>query len=853
MVEEAPTQTPEATREATAEPTQTPDPTPAISATPSPSPTAEPTPRPESALKLSGSYEMLDDWDRSIGTLKEGEYANIVFHLVDRGLTRAHLPGGEADISVSLHGGSFTLVENRRENANHTGYPVVRMVSDSPLAFTVTFPHMRYSGEKREIDFTVAYRGEIQGSLRVREPEMVECVITQETPTATPAPEATETPMPEDTQTPAPEDTETPAPEVTQTPAPEDTQTPAPEDTQTPAPEDTQTPAPEDTGTPAPENTQTPAPAVSDSPAPSVKPTARPKPSPTPEAEHPQASQEPVPAPVVHITRGEMAPIQAGEPFTVEVIFTNYGKEAVEIPVATFTASEGIALDERSPSFILERMAPGEAYSMRLHMKAGKELAASQYAVEVALKFEYQTEGQAAQGSASDKLLIPAVIPEKREVSAGVVIGRTDFLRPVTAGQDVVLTLWFKNTGNVSLLRPVASFSPSEALTLMEATTSALLPDIPPGETAAMQLRLKANKEIPAPQQHVQVELKYDYRQENGQIQQGSASEKVLVPAVVKQRSSGGGGGGGSKKPEPEKPVPNIIISRYDFGAGQVAAGAEFPLNITFKNTNELRGVENIVMTLETSEALTITSSSNTAFFQSLAPGAEQSVQLRMMALPAAKTEPARVDVGFKYEYLDPEKRSSTTVSEKIFVPIYQPDRMTLSAPTGPENAEVGKEVVISIPYVNKGKSEVANLSATLEGKVKALAKVINAGNIESGKSGSLDFILTPDKEGVEQFSIQVSYEDASTKPIVQAFPLSISVAQAYEDLPPEGEEGEMNLPEPPETTGGDNNRLITYGLGGLWAATVAGGLISRRRRKRKLREQEAMFKFEDDFPGGKA
>ncbi len=846
-------------------PENSPEPSPSASAEASVSPSASPTasPLPQSALREDGGYQMLqDDLYTLISEIRQDEFANLVFHFRDSGLTKEHLAHGENDISVSSLGGSFQMVENSRDNPNHTGRPEVRITSGEgqALTFTVTFPHARYSGEKAELDFSLSYRGDIPGTLRVRYTDMRECIISTE---ATPSPEPSDTteptisPEPSGTSEPthAPEPTDTSEPAIS--PEPSDTSepaiTPGPSDTSvttdTPAPTTEPTQAPEPTDIP----TASPTPSARPTDSPTLRPSARPTASPSPDPENPDATPEPVPAPVVHISRGEMAPIMAGQPFTVEVLFTNYGKDAVEIPVATYTASEGIALDERTPSFMLERIEPGNTFSMRLHLKAAKELSASQYTVDVALKFEYTPEGgQPSQGSASDKLLIPAFIPEKVNVLAGLLIGRTDFLQPISAGQSATLTLWFKNTGNVVLERPLASFTPSEALMLLEATTSSPLPDIAPGEVASLQLRIRANKEIPTPQQHVQVEVKYDYRQENGQMQQGSAAEKVLVPATVKVRSSGGGGGG-SKKPEPEKPVPNIIVSRYDFGAGQIAAGAEFPLNITFKNTSALRGVENIVMTLETSEALTITSSSNTVFFNQMAPGEEKSVQVRMMALPAAKTEPAKVDVAFKYEYLDTEKRSNATTTEKIFVPLYQPDRMTLSAPTSPGNAEVGKELVISIPYVNKGKSEVANLSATLDGKVKALANVINAGNIESGKSGSLDFILTPENEGVEQFTIKVTYEDASAKPITQEFPLSISVASAYEDLPMEGGEEGTDLPEPPETTGGDNNRLIIYGLGGLWAATVTGGLISRRRRKRKLREQEALFKFEDDLPGGKA
>lgn len=171
---------------------------------------------------------------------------------------------------------------------------------------------------------------------------------------------------------------------------------------------------------------------------------------------------------------------------------------------------------------------------------------------------------------------------------------------------------------------------------------------------------------------------------------------------------------------------------------------------------------------------------------------------------------------------------------------------MNVSPPAGPEQAEPGKEAVITIAYINKGKSEAANLSATLTGDIKALSKVQNIGNIESGRSGTIEFIVTPEKSGVAQFTIDVSYEDASGQAIKQSFPVNLAVAELEE---PAGEE----LPEGLEVHGegemsgtGENGSLLYYGLGGLAILGGAAAMGIRRRRSRKRKQDEMLFRLED-------
>lgn len=542
--------------------------------------------------------------------------------------------------------------------------------------------------------------------------------------------------------------------------------------------------------------------------------------------------------PVLLVSREDIQEVQPGQEFTVDFVFTNKGKAAAELPVATFTVSEGLMLMEKATSFGLEKIEPEGSYTLRLHLKAQQEITAPQQYVDVKTRYEYLSMNKVERGDAEERVFIPAKVSEKTVQAPVLQIGRTDFADSVKAGETFALTVWFHNAGNVAAQNVQAAFSPSEAINLTDASASRLIPVIGPGKTESVTLNMVANKEIQSATQSVQVDAKYDYVTDKG-AEQGNTSEKIMVPAEIRIPRTGGGGGG---KPKPEPAVPNVIIAKYDYGAGQIAAGAEFPLTLTIQNTSEDQTVENILMTLETDEGLSITSASNTAYVPKMAPKAQETRTVRMQVLPNIKSGSATVTATFKYEYVTPDKRGNNTVTEKLSIPVYQPDRMSISAPTGPESAMAGEETTLSIAYFNKGKGEVYNLSAEIEGEVEALNRVQNIGNIEAGRSGSIDFIVVPQQEGVCRFNIKLTYEDATQTVIQKTFPVNLKVdAAPIPEQPPEEKPGEMG-----EEQQGKALNWYVYAVPAALVTAIAGLGLRSRAKKKRLAKQNDAFNFDD-------
>lgn len=295
------------------------------------------------------------------------------------------------------------------------------------------------------------------------------------------------------------------------------------------------------------------------------------------------------------------------------------------------------------------------------------------------------------------------------------------------------------------------------------------------------------------------------------------------------------GGFGGSYGGEGSEPVkiqtatPHIIISKYTYGGESVQAGKKFDLSIEFRNTSKSLAVENILMSVETEEGLTITNSSNTFFFENLGAGAVRSQKIPMKALNMDKSSSPSCTVSFTYEYVDGDQRLEKTAQERIAIPVTEPDRFELEAPKDLTPAVAGQEYTLSVPYNNKGKGTVYNLEAYVEGDMTTLSPKQNLGNIDSGRSGSIDLILTPQEAGDHTFKAVIAWENTAGEEVKKSFELTLPV---QENIPAAPEGGEMMLME--EETPSIPWGWLTAGLIVL-AAAAFWWLRSRKKKKATL------------------
>ncbi|WP_065435870.1 COG1361 S-layer family protein [Bifidobacterium longum] len=294
-------------------------------------------------------------------------------------------------------------------------------------------------------------------------------------------------------------------------------------------------------------------------------------------------------------------------------------------------------------------------------------------------------------------------------------------------------------------------------------------------------------------------------------------------------------------------PVPNIIITNFAYGGDSVAAGSKFNLDFTFQNKGQV-AVTNMVVTVDGAEGFAIAGGTNTFYVDALWAGYSMTQTVPMQALASAKSGAQPVTVNFRYEYVDAGARSSSQSDVKISVPISQPDRFEISDPVVPDQVIAGQENTVTMEYVNKGKGDIANVEATMEGEgFDATMKTQYVGNVASGATGTIGYAFTPHASGELKTTLKVTYEDSDGQTKTKEFPLTMSVADAPAADQPgasdsvEGRGSDRGLPVPAYVA-------IAVGVVAVIAAIV---LLVRRRRKQKAKKNDIDEDW-DDWSEGK-
>lgn len=538
------------------------------------------------------------------------------------------------------------------------------------------------------------------------------------------------------------------------------------------------------------------------------------------------------PVPMVQISRSTLsAPVAPGQDFTLTLFFRNLGSTDLKTPIASVSASEGILLMDDSSSFVMDTVAGGKTGSVVLHLRTADVISSPSQSLSVDLKFNYNNGSAVVNGSASEKLNVPVKVKAKTTVSAPtVIVTRSAVSGPVKPGQQVPLTVSFRNVGKTALLNPVAVFSTTDSLTLLGSYSTYVLSDIPAGGSKSVTVQVKANKELTSTTQSVNVDLKYSY-DAGDSITAASVSDKVNL-ATEPTTSTGA-------------PAPNLIVSKFNYGGKPVNAGSKFPLTFSIRNTSSSLTVENIVATLDTGASFAVDGGTNTYFYNSISAGGEKSLSVGMQAL-AAQTGTAQtggaaqgITVNFKYEYVDAGKRTPGTASVVLSIPVVLPNRFNIFAPTIPESVNAGEETTLSVSYVNKGKSEVSNVEAKIvaaDGTISATVPVQNLGNFESGKSGAIGFAFTPLNVGDLDITLVVSYEDANAKVQTVQFPVHLTVV---EPAPADTQDAAAKPAK--------KNKHLAVWIGcGVGAVVVLLAVILRKRKKKKAAAQAVDSGWED-------
>lgn len=289
--------------------------------------------------------------------------------------------------------------------------------------------------------------------------------------------------------------------------------------------------------------------------------------------------------------------------------------------------------------------------------------------------------------------------------------------------------------------------------------------------------------------------------------------------------------------------TPYVIVSNYNYG-GTVTAGDTFTLSLTFYNTSRNIDVSNMMITVTMPEALMLTSSSNTFYVDQLDSEATVTETIQVTAKANAAPQSHNIDVSMKYQYVDDHlvSRRDNTTQETISIPIIQVDRFQVTGVEVSQEIYLNEESYLTVNFVNKGRSDVYNLSAEISGDIQNPGQQQNLGNLTSGSTGTADFYITPNAEGVCSGEVKITYEDTNMEEKTATILWSTTVVDPMGGMDiGMGIGPGMEVPgmmDDPSLMDEEKKSPTPFIIGGVVAAAAVAGLLIRRRILKKRSEE---------------
>ena len=427
---------------------------------------------------------------------------------------------------------------------------------------------------------------------------------------------------------------------------------------------------------------------------------------------------------------------------------------------------------------------------------------------------------------------VPYAEPEKPtpvEIPAPHAIFSSDAaMSSIAAGESKIISIYVKNVGTTTMRTPMVTVTPSEGLMITDSQSAYTLDDIRPNQSGVVLVSVKAVDKIASASQSLKVDASFYYDNGTSATSSGSASGSVNVPATVTKD--------GQNEEGVASPTPIVILSKYNYGGSSVAAGSSTNLSFSFTNTSKKLKIENVMLTVTGGTDLMLNGSTNTFYFDSVAAGGSKSVTVPMKAAQLISASAQEVQIAVTYEYVDQNARKSGNASLSLSVPLYQPDRFELSEPKTAYTGYVGEETSLTIDYVNKGKSAINNVEATISGDIDSPTPYQRVGTIDGGKNGTIAFAVTPQLEGENQVKIVITYEDSNGNTKERVFEATVE-AMAYEPMDPGMDDPGMIDPEPASTF------PWKYVIIAVVAALIVLLIVLRiRKKKAKQKAEQALW-----------
>ena len=537
------------------------------------------------------------------------------------------------------------------------------------------------------------------------------------------------------------------------------------------------------------------------------------------------------PRPVVSIAGIDRA-IESGHKYKFYIYTQNNGDVDMTNVKLSIKGSDGLIILNGTDTAYIDSIKEGKKKGVAIEFQTAAELTSPTQSFTVDMSYSYTVAGKTTEAEQSTVHSIDAKVSGAPVVRLfGENMGT--LLMPDT---EYTYNISVKNLGDLAVKNLYIDFTASDSVYFLDGTQYAFIDSIKAGGSKDVSIRFRTTEKIGSFKQDIGASFKYSFGRETAMMSGEGTSTITLIAST-----DGGAAGSGNTA------APNVIIGSYDIGADQIAAGDVFDLSLDFYNTSSQTAIENLIMTVNAGGDLNIYGGGNTYFYQNLAAAGAVHETISLRSMPTAATGTSAVSISFKYDYLDGDQRNTVTAEQTLYVPVYQPDKITFDVQVPTYSIMAGNEVYITTSYLNKGRCDIANVKAEIVGDVSALSTSKIIGNVAPGGNGTFDFIVTPFVGGECSFTILITYEDANLEEVQKEIPVSFMVEEMMGDEPIWDD-----MPMTMEEEGAGNGfpwLILWIGVGVVVVAAVIIIICVVRHKKKKGKKlTEADIDWEDDL-----
>jgi hypothetical protein len=505
--------------------------------------------------------------------------------------------------------------------------------------------------------------------------------------------------------------------------------------------------------------------------------------------------------------------LKAGEQTTVSLTLTNVGAAASDFRVYT---QPTIGYTFNMPLTPVSSFAAGTSRAYTVNITPDRDITKETDSVKIYYSY-VDRNGVTLDGSVEIPVRIDRLGVED---TSGATLRFSDVTRPTATfqvGREFEVSFKLTNHGdraaeNIRITSAGATgLIPRSAAVIFEAS-------IAPGETKTYTFKYSALETALSQNYGINIAVEYRASADVG-VALRTANEYIGInihnPAT-------------NNTPTANVSQPRIMIKNYTITPQIVQAGEEFDIYLVFENTHSEKTVKNITATLNLTatsandNVFTPVGSSNSFFFDDIAPKGFVEQNIRMFTLPGAEARNYTIEVVFQYE---DENGTPFSARENFGISVKQVTRLEVGGFNIPNlHFEQFQPAWLSFSVHNTGRTQMRNLKVWFESDEMdtSMSEEI-FGHFNAGNYREYDAMVIPFVGGMATLRMVITYDNDVGERVEETEEFLVFVSEAWNmdhhgrpEWPPNGF-------YPPEDEDGSLWKTVLDFIKDRWIWIVAG------------------------------